>query len=79
MKIRPLHDYVIVRRSEAEYLCKVGIAIPVSAAEKPVQGEVIAAGSGRVLKQGTVLPLTVKPADQILGSSEKFVGNPLAE
>lgn len=66
MNLRPLHDYVIVRRKQEEQLSAGGIVIPDSAAEKPLQGEVLAVGNGRILKGGQVLPLEVKPGDHVL-------------
>ena len=66
MNVRPLHDYVIVRRKEEEHLSSGGIVIPDTATEKPVQGEVVAVGNGRILKGGNVVPLDTKPGDQIL-------------
>ena len=65
-KIRPLHDRVIVRRLEEERKSAGGIVIPDSAKEKPVQGEVIAVGSGKILEDGKVRPLDVKAGDKIL-------------
>ena len=66
MKIRPLHDRVIVKRMEEEEKTKGGIIIPDSAKEKPIQGEVIAVGNGKILENGTKLPLEVKKGDKIL-------------
>ncbi|SFG04934.1 co-chaperone GroES [Neptunomonas qingdaonensis] len=66
MKIRPLHDRVVVRRSEEEKTTAGGILLPGSAAEKPNEGEVLAVGQGRVLKNGEVQPLSVKVGDKIL-------------
>ncbi|MGI9228820.1 MAG: co-chaperone GroES [Gammaproteobacteria bacterium] len=66
MKIRPLHDRVIVRRLEEEKTSPGGIVIPDSAAEKPVQGEVVAAGNGKLLDNGEVRGLDVKQGDRIL-------------
>ena len=66
MNVRPLHDYVIVRRKEEEHLSSGGIVIPDTAPEKPVQGEVVAVGNGRILKGGNVVPLDTKPGDQVL-------------
>jgi chaperonin GroES len=66
MNLRPLHDYVIVRRIAAENLSAGGIVIPDTAAEKPSQGEIIAVGNGRSLKGGRMVPLDVKPGDRIL-------------
>jgi chaperonin GroES len=66
MKIRPLHDRVIVKRLEEERVSAGGIVIPDSAAEKPVQGKVIAVGKGKILEGGNVRPLDVKVGDKIL-------------
>ena len=66
MKIRPIHDRVIVKRLEDERRTASGIVIPDTAAEKPDTGEVIAAGTGKVTDDGKVLPLSVKPGDKIL-------------
>ncbi|MEZ5442243.1 MAG: co-chaperone GroES [Lysobacterales bacterium] len=66
MKIRPLHDRVIVKRMEEERMSAGGIVIPDSATEKPIKGEVVAAGTGKILEDGKVRPLDVKPGDKIL-------------
>ncbi|MCC6707656.1 MAG: co-chaperone GroES [Gammaproteobacteria bacterium] len=66
MKIRPLHDRVIVKRTEEEKTSAGGIVIPDSAAEKPVKGEVIAVGNGKVLDNGEVRKLDLKVGDKIL-------------
>ena len=66
MKIRPLHDRVIVKRLEEERVSAGGIVIPDTAAEKPVQGKVVAVGKGKILEDGTVRPLDVKIGDKIL-------------
>ena len=66
MKIRPLHDRVIVKRLEEERVSAGGIVIPDSAAEKPVQGKVVAVGKGKILEDGNVRPLDVKVGDKIL-------------
>lgn len=66
MKIRPLHDFVIVRRQEEEHVSTGGIVIPDSATEKPVQGEVLAVGNGRTMKDGSSLKPEVAPGDRIL-------------
>ena len=66
MKIRPLHDRVIVKRLEEDRTSPGGIVIPDSAAEKPVQGKVLAVGKGKILEDGTVRPLDVKVGDKIL-------------
>jgi chaperonin GroES len=66
MNIRPLHDRVVVRRLEEERTTAGGIVIPDSAAEKPIQGEVIAAGNGKILENGEKRPLDVKVGDRVL-------------
>ena len=66
MKIRPLHDRVIVRRMEEERMSAGGIVIPDSATEKPVQGEIQAVGNGKKLDNGEVRPLDVKVGDKVL-------------
>ena len=65
MKIRPLHDRVIVKRIEEERKTAGGIVIPDSAAEKPDQGEVLAIGTGKVMDDGKVRPLAVKVGDRV--------------
>ena len=82
MKIRPLHDRVIVRRMEEERTSAGGIVIPDSATEKPAQGEVMAAGKGKVNESGDVSPLDVKVGDKVLfgkyaGSEVKVEGEEL--
>ena len=66
MKIRPLHDRVIIKRLEEDKTSPGGILIPDSAAEKPVRGEVMATGNGKLLENGTVRPLDVKVGDKVL-------------
>ena len=66
MKIRPLHDRVIVKRMEEERTTASGIVIPGSAAEKPDQGEVVAVGAGKILEDGKVRPMAVKAGDRVL-------------
>ena len=66
MKIRPLHDRVVVRRLEEERTSAGGIVIPDTAAEKPIQGEVIAVGNGKVLDNGDVRPIGVKLGERVL-------------
>jgi chaperonin GroES len=66
MKIRPLHDRVIVKRLESETRSAGGIVIPDSAAEKPIQGKVVAVGNGKILEDGSVRALDVKVGDKIL-------------
>jgi len=65
-KLRPLHDRILIKRVESETTSKGGIIIPENAKEKPLEGEVIAVGSGRVLDDGTVRPLQVKAGDRVL-------------
>ncbi|ARP94976.1 co-chaperone GroES [Bordetella genomosp. 13] len=66
MKIRPLHDRVIVKRIEQQRKTASGIVIPDSAAEKPEQGEVMAVGDGKLLQDGSVRALQVKVGDQVI-------------
>ena len=66
MKIRPLHDRVIVKRVEEEETTKGGIIIPDTAKEKPVEGKVVAVGAGKILENGEKQPLEVKKGDKIL-------------
>jgi chaperonin GroES len=66
MKIRPLHDRVIIRRLEEERTSPGGIVIPDTAAEKPMKGTVIAVGSGRLTEKGEVRPLDIKKGDTVL-------------
>jgi|TARA_B100000676_G_scaffold250155_1_gene254564 chaperonin GroES len=66
MKIRPLHDRVIVRRWEEEKTSPGGIVIPDSATEKPIKGEVVAVGNGKILENGEVRALDLKVGDKIL-------------
>lgn len=68
MKIRPLHDRVLVRRMEEERTSAGGIVIPDSATEKPAQGEVVAIGKGKILENGEIRPLDVKVGDRVLFS-----------
>ena len=79
MKLRPLHDRVIVKRLEQETKTASGLIIPDNAAEKPDQGEVVAVGNGKILEDGKVRPLDVKVGDRILfgkysGQSVKVEG-----
>jgi chaperonin GroES len=66
MKLRPLHDRVIIKRLEAETKSAGGIVIPDTAAEKPIKGEVVAVGTGKILEDGKVRPLAVKAGDKVL-------------
>ena len=73
MKIRPLHDRILVKRVEVETKTKGGIIIPDSAKEKPFEGEVVAAGKGKKTEDGKVIALDVKNGDRILFS--KYAGS----
>ncbi len=66
LKIRPLHDRVILQRLDAETKSPGGIVIPDTAAEKPVRGKIVAVGKGKILEDGTVRPLDVKVGDHVL-------------
>ena len=66
MKIRPLHDRVLVRREEEETKTAGGIVLPGSAAEKPSRGEVIAVGNGKIQENGDVRALDVKAGDKVI-------------
>jgi len=66
MKIRPLHDRVIVKRREEDRTSAGGIVIPDTAAEKPIRGKVVAVGNGKVLENGSVRKLDLKKGDQVL-------------
>ncbi len=68
MKIRPLHDRLIVKRVSEENKTKGGIIIPDSAKEKPLEGKVVAAGNGKLMDDGKLRPLDVKAGDTILFS-----------
>ena len=66
MAIRPLHDRVIVKRLEEERKTASGIVIPDSAAEKPDQGEILAVGTGKLLEDGKIRPISVKVGERVL-------------
>jgi chaperonin GroES len=68
MKIRPLHDRILVKRLDSEDKTQGGIIIPDTAQEKPQEGKVVAVGKGRILEDGKVQELTVKKGDKILFS-----------
>lgn len=79
MKIRPLHDRVVVKRTEEERTSAGGIVIPDTARDKPSKGEVIAVGPGRTLEDGKICTLTLKKGDKVLfgkyaGTEFKFNG-----
>jgi chaperonin GroES len=73
MKIRPLHDHILVKRVKEEEKTKGGIIIPDTAKEKPQEGKVVAVGKGKILENGKVAPLDVKKGNRILFS--KYGGN----
>ena len=73
MKIRPLHDRVIVKREDEERKSPGGIVIPDTAAEKPIRGKIVAVGKGKILENGNVRPLDLKVGDKILFG--KYGGN----
>jgi len=72
MKIRPLHDRVLLKRLDDQQETTSGIIIPDTAKEKPIQGEIVAVGNGKIQKSGEVRTLTVKPGDRVLYS--KYAG-----
>jgi chaperonin GroES len=79
MRIKPLHDQIIVKRVEEEEKTKGGIVIPDSAKEKPYEGKVVAVGPGKVKKDGKRIPMEIKAGDRILfaryaGSEVKIAG-----
>jgi chaperonin GroES len=82
MNLRPLHDRVIVKRIGEEERSPGGIIIPDTAKEKPIQGQIIAVGTGKVLDNGTTIPMQVKKGDKILfgkyaGTEVKIEGEEL--
>lgn len=82
MKLRPLHDRVVLRRKEQEETTAGGILLPGSAKEKPSQGEVVAVGTGKVLENGDVRPMGVSVGDTVVfgqyaGSTVKIDGEEL--
>lgn len=77
MKIRPLHDRVVVRRQEEEKTSAGGIVLPGSAKEKPNQGEVVAVGNGRILDSGETRPVDVKVGDTVVFG--KYAGSDTIE
>lgn len=82
MKLRPLHDRVVIKRMEEERTSPGGIVIPDSATEKPIKGEVVAVGNGKVNESGEVRPLDLKVGDTVLfgkysGTEVKVEGDDL--
>ncbi|MDD5266326.1 MAG: co-chaperone GroES [Methylococcales bacterium] len=73
MNITPLYDRVVIKRCEEDKITPGGIVIPDSAAEKPVKGEIIAIGKGKILDNGALCPLDVKVGDKVLYG--KYAGN----
>ena len=73
MKVRPLHDRILVKRIEEEEKTKGGLIIPDTAKEKPQEGKVIAVGKGRVSEDGKLLPLDVHKGDRVLFT--KYAGS----
>ncbi len=73
MNIQPLYDRVVIKRCEEEKVTPGGIVIPDSAAEKPVKGDVVAVGKGKILVNGAICPLEVKVGDKVLFG--KYAGN----
>ncbi len=73
MRVKPLHDRVIVKRTEGEEKTKGGIIIPDTAKEKPIEGKVVAVGSGKILENGKTLPMQVKEGEKVLFG--KYAGN----
>jgi chaperonin GroES len=66
MNLKPLHDRVLVKRLEEEEITKGGIIIPDTAKEKPIKGEVVAVGPGKVADDGKTIPMSVKAGDKVL-------------
>jgi chaperonin GroES len=82
MKLRPLHDRVVIKRLEEERTSPGGIVIPDTATEKPIKGKVIAVGTGRITEKGEVRPLDIKKGDTVLfgkysGTEVKLDGDEL--
>jgi chaperonin GroES len=75
LSVRPLHDRILVRRTQEEEKTAGGLFIPDTAKEKPQRGEIVAAGKGRVTEDGKVLPLEVKVGDKVLFG--KYAGTEL--
>lgn len=75
LSVRPLHDRILVRRTQEEEKTAGGLFIPDSAKEKPQRGEIVAAGKGRITEDGKVLPLEVKTGDKVLFG--KYAGTEL--
>ena len=66
MNIRPLHDRAVIRRTEEQRTSPGGIVIPDSAAEKPIRGEVVAVGKGKILENGDIRPMDINVGDRVL-------------
>jgi len=72
MNLKPIRDRIVIKMLEAETVTKSGLVIPDAAAEKPSQGKVLAAGTGRITEDGTTVPMEVKAGDRVLFS--KYAG-----
>jgi chaperonin GroES len=82
MKLRPLHDRVVIKRLDEERTSPGGIVIPDTATEKPIRGKVIAVGTGRITEKGEIRPLDIKKGDTVLfgkysGTEVKLDGDEL--
>ena len=75
MKLKPLHDRILVKRLEEEQVTQGGIIIPDSAKEKPIKGEVVAAGPGRADKDGKCIAMSLKKGDKVIFN--KYAGTEL--
>ena len=68
MKLKPIRDRIVIKLLEAETVTASGLVIPDAAAEKPSQGQVLAAGTGKIAPDGTVVPMVIKEGDRVLFS-----------
>jgi chaperonin GroES len=68
MNLKPIRDRIVIKMLEAETVTKSGLVIPDAAAEKPSQGQVLAAGTGRITEDGTTIPMEIKTGDRVLFS-----------
>lgn len=72
-KVKPLHDQLLVKRHEAQEVSKGGIFIPGTSKEQPLEGEVLAVGKGRILENGSIVPLEVKVGDVVMFPPHSFI------
>lgn len=79
MKMRPLHDKVLIKRLDMSETTEGGIIIPDTAAEKPQQAEVVAVGRGRLIETGEILPLDVEPGDKVYSENTAETRSPSVE